>query len=94
MKRSVLCKFLQFLSQGSVIILLFSPNFLGAFINGRATYFQHLFNRFHSPKVVRKSNNKITQTGKACTKKKVPDQPPPRVAQSDHGLFCLLFSYF
>ena len=27
------CKFLQFLSQGSVILLLFSPNFLRAFIN-------------------------------------------------------------
>ena len=47
----------------------------------------------HKEYVLRKFNNKITQTGKACTNKKVPDQPPPRVAQSDHGLFCLLLSF-
>ena len=46
----------------------------------------------HKEYVLRKFNNKITQTEKACTNEKVPDQPP-RVAQSDHGLFCLLLSF-
>ena len=48
------------LSQGSVIILLFSPHFLRAFINGRTKYFQHLFNRIHS------ANINIFLTDKIC----------------------------
>ena len=52
--------FLHFLSQGSVIILLFSPHFLRAFINGNTKCFQHLFNRFHS------ANIYIFLTDKIC----------------------------